>query len=1143
MIEIDCYIEGEKIVNGKQNFIVRSINDNSEYIIPKALLNDFGVKVGDKKIFYKIYDKIKKEYCIRLKNSTDNYPIIGFDKILTKKGQEINCFVVNDQQGNKIKVACFSWQRKETWNNNSLRCEIQKYSSTGIPILTNRDYHHPCYKINGIYDFNIVEKKNKTYNGKDYDFYELLGTDGCNYEVNMIPGQILYTISSSTIKCKVLEIYERVRLSQVNISDPYYFPVEEIIEDGHLIKKYFHSIFTEHTSVDITKEELKDQYNTKSAFWIFTFTNKILPVNFDDAIKRENYKEAEEINRLVILFEKWIISKGILRSMPDEKLRENTLLKAKSELALRKNIQVILAELITDTLGILDNRTLFSNPNKIFQNFYYVFKYCNIAVFDDRRIVFIVNELLNRRENQEQISKYELRNLLRLFTHKKRFYIDSKNDEYFKLNSSGNNISYDDVKNSQYLNYSYCELLITISLGEIEYGNILIGQMLRKWNNKLKELDVKLNLLFNSYYYFENYQNKNLANPFYFDGTLQFDFKKFIKNIPIEETNNADWEEIEASFKQDLNLNAKLTKKSESGYEVTYKSKKGFLPCQNISDGYLKHYSFEDCDFSTSVKCTAYSKLFNFFTVEQLPLENNSFFFINNNKFEIGSVYQGVIKSIQKYGCFISTKYGDGRLHPRQIFNFDWNYDDIKLFFKEKDEIKVIVDSILPDGKVEFNFSRLENIDFKYYKQFVDKIQERQSNINPFSEELESEFSNESNFDITQKEKAFCFELNAFLQNDILEKLHSFRLAKQFFAITKDARSFLINIYTDYFEVILKIQNCLNNKSLVGISEIKQNAVKVKENINARTIETFPDAEKLIYFLEIINLFNETRDDSLALLYKYIQQHSGKKKETSLKTIAKITMANNLMVSESQDNEEFCLKNLMLIFNYISNGILSLSETVQDKYEIELREEVLYWRGKIKGDESETLEFKSSFFTPIFDDSKRLLLNQLESLPNQTEDIKKNINKIKGESAKKAIIHSSLKTLAAFANTSGGVLLIGVRDDKTIIGLENEYLTFKTKDKNRDGFGKFFDDMVKVYLGESFSSLTTRKFIKFPEGDILIVSVKPSSQEIFLQKDEEGKDVQQLYIRALSSSRELVGNELAKFIKRKTIAQLNMSVV
>ena len=137
------------------------------------------------------------------------------------------------------------------------------------------------------------------------------------------------------------------------------------------------------------------------------------------------------------------------------------------------------------------------------------------------------------------------------------------------------------------------------------------------------------------------------------------------------------------------------------------------------------------------------------------------------------------------------------------------------------------------------------------------------------------------------------------------------------------------------------------------------------------------------------------------------------------------------------------------------------------------------------------------------------------------------------------ILEKSTFELCWFRGAYRGTLLLGVNDNKRIIGLEQEYLSFTKKgEQNRDGFGKYFDNMVKDYLGDSFSSLMNRKFLKFPEGDVLIINGKPSIHEVFLLKDEEGKYLEQLYIRNLSSSKALWGIELTKFIKNKHIIQL-----
>ena len=98
---------------------------------------------------------------------------------------------------------------------------------------------------------------------------------------------------------------------------------------------------------------------------------------------------------------------------------------------------------------------------------------------------------------------------------------------------------------------------------------------------------------------------------------------------------------------------------------------------------------------------------------------------------------------------------------------------------------------------------------------------------------------------------------------------------------------------------------------------------------------------------------------------------------------------------------------------------------------------------------------------------------------------------------------------------------------------KRDYNNLKGK-KNRDGFGLFFDQKIKEYFEPSFSSLLDRDFLKFPGGDILIVSVKQSAETVFLLKDEEGNPCEELFIRDLTSTKEIVEKrDLVKFVKQK----------
>lgn len=76
---------------------------------------------------------------------------------------------------------------------------------------------------------------------------------------------------------------------------------------------------------------------------------------------------------------------------------------------------------------------------------------------------------------------------------------------------------------------------------------------------------------------------------------------------------------------------------------------------------------------------------------------------------------------------------------------------------------------------------------------------------------------------------------------------------------------------------------------------------------------------------------------------------------------------------------------------------------------------------EVAGGETETVEFKSSY---LYD------REQAKARPTVAAT----------ELSSAAVIHSALKTICAFANTRGGVLLVGVEDNGNYIGIEDDYL-------------------------------------------------------------------------------------------------------
>ncbi len=119
---------------------------------------------------------------------------------------------------------------------------------------------------------------------------------------------------------------------------------------------------------------------------------------------------------------------------------------------------------------------------------------------------------------------------------------------------------------------------------------------------------------------------------------------------------------------------------------------------------------------------------------------------------------------------------------------------------------------------------------------------------------------------------------------------------------------------------------------------------------------------------------------------------------------------------------------------------------------------------------------------------------------------------------------SSLRTVAAFMNSQGGTLAIGVEDDGTICGLERDIaVTHGSKDK--------FEQLLATQLAERIGASNTpycRMRIEEVEDKLVcVVDVERSSEPVFLKTDK-GKE---FFVRVGNTSRSLDHEETHKYIE------------
>lgn len=161
-----------------------------------------------------------------------------------------------------------------------------------------------------------------------------------------------------------------------------------------------------------------------------------------------------------------------------------------------------------------------------------------------------------------------------------------------------------------------------------------------------------------------------------------------------------------------------------------------------------------------------------------------------------------------------------------------------------------------------------------------------------------------------------------------------------------------------------------------------------------------------------------------------------------------------------------------------------LKNRIELKHEVDSKEEELH-ELILKG-ESDKVEFKAS-----------LRYDYVENTLN------------------KKLEYVIAKTISAFINTDGGELIIGIHDNGTILGLENDYKSFSKS--NKDGFELHLINLIKKYLGEELASYIK---ISFPViEDKEICRVKLTKRKKLVVIENEGK--QDVFIRLGCSSQPL----------------------
>jgi predicted HTH transcriptional regulator len=177
-----------------------------------------------------------------------------------------------------------------------------------------------------------------------------------------------------------------------------------------------------------------------------------------------------------------------------------------------------------------------------------------------------------------------------------------------------------------------------------------------------------------------------------------------------------------------------------------------------------------------------------------------------------------------------------------------------------------------------------------------------------------------------------------------------------------------------------------------------------------------------------------------------------------------------------------------LMARKLNEFMASLIAEPQEKHERSLEELIAL-------EESATLEFKSTL--------------QWDVVQNQSN---------------KHLRQSVLKTIGAFLNSEGGTLVIGVDDDKSVLGLDRD---LKLLGGSLDRFGQLLSSLVTDHIGPEYARLVKLHTPGVNGKQVCVVDVDKAPEPAFVGSSR-GKE---FYVRVGNTTRALDPEETMRYIE------------
>jgi hypothetical protein len=132
---------------------------------------------------------------------------------------------------------------------------------------------------------------------------------------------------------------------------------------------------------------------------------------------------------------------------------------------------------------------------------------------------------------------------------------------------------------------------------------------------------------------------------------------------------------------------------------------------------------------------------------------------------------------------------------------------------------------------------------------------------------------------------------------------------------------------------------------------------------------------------------------------------------------------------------------------------------------------------------------------------------------------------IKNKKVNKSLENVIIKSIAAFLNSDGGTLAVGVDDNGEVKGLKDDFNSL-TRKKDKDEFENHFINLFKSQIGLESIQFINTKFYRINGKYIYVIKITPSTYPIFIKLNGS----EEFYIRSGNSSRPLTISQAHAYI-------------